>query len=298
MHFQDTQSAGPGAEQQQPKDFSRKSSSLPFGQDLDLGSISGPTYLTAQTLVQQVAYTLSDKIFAYSAESFDLDVAVKYWQQKGEKNAFGYRTGVSSLETKTGAGALALGYIFSKDFDLKKRHIPQSIVASSATLNYLRASLDQLSLLYSVANPLTAHIAAVDYSANSNAGLVTDYVSSLTLAEDLGLGLVCSPSVFEAQHMALFATLLSSIIPTIHTYDGISVGRETARLVDTLDQSRLHNSYQAVLWTRSIRTMLGALSACSRPSTMSLARITSCSITTATKNPKVFSLSLALSRHL
>ena len=247
MHFQQNGSAGPGAEQQQPKKFVEKSSSLPFGQDLDLGSISGPTYLTAQTLVQQVAYTLSDKIFAYSAESFDLDVAVKHWQETGEKNAFGYATGVSSLETRTGAGALALGYIFSKDFDPKKRHIPQSIVASSATLNYLRAALDQLALLYSVSNPLTAHIAAVDYSANSSVGLVTDYVSSLTLAEDLGLGLVCSPSVFEAQHMALFATLLSSILPTIHTYDGISVGRETARLVDTLDQSRLHNSYQAVL---------------------------------------------------
>lgn len=247
MHFQQTESAGPGAEQQQSKNFTEKSSSLPFGQDLDLASISGPTYLTAQTLVQQVAYTLSDKIFAYSAESFDLDVAVKHWQEKGEKNAFEYAPGVSSLETRTGAGALALGYIFSKDFDLKKRHIPQSIVASSATLSYLRAALDQLSLLYSVSNPLTAHIAAVDYSANSNAGLVTDYVTSLALAEDLGLGLVCSPSVFEAQHMALFATLLSSVLPTIHTYDGLSVGRETARLVDTLDQSRLHNSYQAVL---------------------------------------------------
>ncbi|KAL5117305.1 sulfite reductase [NADPH] flavoprotein component [Pleosporales sp. CAS-2024a] len=246
MHFQVAQSAGPGAAQQS-NEFIKKSSSLPFGQDLDLGAISGPTYLTAQTLVQQVAYTLSDNIFAYSAESFDLDVAVKHWQQRGAKNAFGGKTRVASLETKTGAGALALGYIFSKDFDLKKRHIPQSIIASSATLNYLGASLDQLSALYSVANPLTAHIAAVDYSATANPALVTDYVSSLALAEDLGLGLVCSPSVFEAQHMALFATLMSSIVPTIHTYDGITVGRETARLVDTLDQSRLYNSYQAVL---------------------------------------------------
>jgi sulfite reductase (NADPH) flavoprotein alpha-component len=224
--------------------FTEKSSSLPFGQDIALDSISGPTYLTAQTLVQQVAYTLSDKIFAYSAESFDLDVAIKSWQEQGAKNAFGNQTGVSSLETRTGAGSIALGYLFSKDFDLKKRHVPQSIVASSSTLNYLRPALDQLSLLYSVANPVTAHIAAVDYS---NGGLVSDYVSSLTLAEDLGLGLVCSPSVFEAQHMSLFATLLSSVIPTIHTYDGISVGRETARLVDTLDQGRLFNSYQAVL---------------------------------------------------
>jgi sulfite reductase (NADPH) flavoprotein alpha-component len=224
--------------------FTEKSSSLPFGQDITLDSISGPTYLTAQTLVQQVAYTLSDKIFAYSAESFDLDVAIKSWQEQGAKNAFGNQTGVSSLETRTGAGSIALGYLFSKDFDLKKRHVPQSIVASSSTLNYLRPALDQLSLLYSVANPVTAHIAAVDYS---NGGLVSDYVSSLTIAEDLGLGLVCSPSVFEAQHMSLFATLLSSVIPTIHTYDGISVGRETARLVDTLDQGRLFNSYQAVL---------------------------------------------------
>lgn len=247
MHFQQAESAGPGAEQDAPKTFSKKSSSLPFGQDLSLESISGPTYLTAQTLVQQVAYALSDKIFAYSAESFDLDVAIKHWQEQGEKNAFGQQTGVTSLETRTGAGAIALGYLFSKDFDLKKRHIPQSIVASSSTLNYLRSSLDQLAALYSVANPLTAHIAAVDYSAISNAGLVTDYVSSLNIADDLGLGLVCSPSVFEAQHMSLFATLLSSVLPTIHTYDGISVGRETARLVDTLDQSRLHSSYQAVL---------------------------------------------------
>ncbi|KAF2635576.1 hypothetical protein P280DRAFT_190703 [Massarina eburnea CBS 473.64] len=246
MHFQQTESAGPGAEAQekQPKNFPQKSSSLPFGQDLALDAISGPTYLTAQTLVQQVAYTLSDKVFAYSAESFDLDVAVKHWQQQGEKNAFGYQTGVTPLETRTGAGAIALGYIFSSDFDLKKRHIPQSIVASSATLNYLRPALDQLALLYNVANPLTVHVAAVDYNA---VGLVTDYVSSLTLAEDLGLGLVCSPSVFETQHMALFATLLSSVLPTIHTYDGISVGRETARLVDTLNQGRLYNSYQEVL---------------------------------------------------
>jgi sulfite reductase (NADPH) flavoprotein alpha-component len=214
---------------------------------LALSSISGPTYLTAQSLVQQVAYTLSDKIFSYSAESFDLDVAVKHWVEQQEKNAFGYQTGVSSMETRTGAGSIALGYIFSKDFDLKKRHIPQSIVASSSTLNFLRPALDQLSLLYSVANPLTAHVAAIDYTAGSNAGLVSDYVSSLTIADDLGLGLVCSPSVFEAQHMALFATLLSSIMPTIHTYDGLTVGRETARLVDALDQTRLFDSYQAVL---------------------------------------------------
>ncbi|OCL09784.1 sulfite reductase flavo protein component [Glonium stellatum] len=250
MHLQQSQSAGPGVTEdvvKPPRQFVEQSSSLPFGQELSLSSISGPTYLTAQALVQQVAYALSDKIFTYSLESFDLDVAVKLWASQKEKNAFGYETGVSSMETRTGAGSIALGYMFSKDFDLTKRHIPQAIIASSSTLNHLRPALDQLSLLYSVANPLIAHIAAVDYTATSSTGLVTDYVSSLTIADDLGLGLVSSASAFEVQHMSLFATLLSSVVPTIHTYDGITVGRETTRIVDVLDQAGLYNNYQAIL---------------------------------------------------
>ncbi|KAF2494747.1 hypothetical protein BU16DRAFT_527736 [Lophium mytilinum] len=249
MHLQQSESAGPGAipEDTKAKAFTQKSSGLPFGQDISLSSISGPTYVTAQTLVQQVAYILSDKIFSYSPETFDLDIAVKHWQAQKEKNAFGYATGVSYMETRTGAGSIALGYMFSNDFDLKKRHIPQAVIASPFTLNHLRPALDQLSLLYSVANPLVAHISAADYSGSSATGLITDYVSSLALADDLGLGLVASTSAFEIQHMALFATLLSTIIPTIHTYDGISVGRETTRVVDVLDQVGLYNNYKAIV---------------------------------------------------
>ncbi|KAF2091331.1 sulfite reductase-like protein alpha subunit [Saccharata proteae CBS 121410] len=251
MHLQPAESAGPAAEQNNTqkalKQFVQSSSSLPFGQDVSLASIGGPTYLTAQTLVQQVAYSLSDKIFTYSPETFDLDVALKQWQKERDDNAWGYKTGVSTMETRTGAGSVALGYIFSKDFDLKKRHIPQAVVASSSSLQQLRSSLDQLSLLYSVASPFVAHVAAVDYAAGSSTGLVTDYTSSLTLAEELGLGLVSSASVYEIQHMSLFATLLASIVPAIHTYDGITVGRETTRIVDVLDKSGLFNNYQTIL---------------------------------------------------
>lgn len=46
-----------------PQQFLEKSSSLPFGQTVpSLSSIGGPTYLTSQVLVQQVAYSLSDKL--------------------------------------------------------------------------------------------------------------------------------------------------------------------------------------------------------------------------------------------
>ena len=227
------------------KEFKQYSTSLPFSQPTSLSSIGGPTYVTAQTLIQQVAYTLSDRLWAYSPETFDLDVSVKTWFAEGAKNAYGYPTNVESMQIRQGAASIALGYIFSKDFDLKKRYLPQSILASSSTLQYLRAALDQLSLLYSVASPFVAHIAAIDY-AGASSQLVTDYTSVLSLAEDLGFGMVSSFSAYEAQHMALFSTLLASIIPTIHIYDGVGVGKETTRVVDIQNQAGLHQTYKAV----------------------------------------------------
>jgi sulfite reductase (NADPH) flavoprotein alpha-component len=137
--------------------------------------------------------------------------------------------------------------MFSSDFDLERRHMPQTIIASAASLYHLRPALDQLSLLYNVANPTTLQVAAVDYSAQSKAGLVTDYCAALTLAEELGLGLVSSKSTYETQHMALLSTLLASIVPTIHTYDGISVGREVTRVIDVLNVSSLKRIYDSVL---------------------------------------------------
>ena len=200
--------------------------------------------MTAQILAQQVAYSLSDHIWTYSPETFDLDLAVRDWFENGTKNSYGYSTNVEQMQVRQGAASIALGYIFSKDFDFKKRHIPQSILASTGALHYLAQALDQLSLLYAVASPFVAHVAAVDYVGGSTNALVTDYISSMVLAEELGFGLVTSFSTFEVQHMALFATLLANVVPTIHTYDGIHVGRETTRVIDVLGQSRLEETYK------------------------------------------------------
>ncbi|KAB8249770.1 hypothetical protein BDV35DRAFT_343900 [Aspergillus flavus] len=209
-----------------------------------LSALEGPTYVTAQTLIQQVAYVLSDKIFSYSPESFDLDAALKQWASSQESNANGETPAIQAMETRQGAGNIALGYLFSQDFDLKKRHVPQGIVASSATLPYMRTALEQLSLLYSVASPVAAHVAAVDYAGEE--GLVSDYASALSLAEELGLGLVSSASVHESQHMALLTTLLASVLPSVHIYDGVRVGRETTRVIDVLSQAGLSRTYEAV----------------------------------------------------
>ncbi|KAL7621868.1 sulfite reductase [NADPH] flavoprotein component [Parahypoxylon ruwenzoriense] len=224
--------------------FTKQSSSLPFGQHVPLSSISGPTYVTGQLLVQQIAYALSDKIFSYSPETFDLDVAVKDWAKAEEKNIHGYSTAVLPLQTRSGAGAFALGYIFSKDFDLSKRHVPQTLLAPSLSLRHLRAALDQLSLLYGVASPFVAHVAAADYA--SDAGLVAEYGTALQLSEELGLGLVSSASAYEAQHISLFATLMASVLPTIHIYDGVRTSRETLRVIDVLSQVGVADIFKKV----------------------------------------------------
>lgn len=211
-----------------------------------MSAITGPTYVTAQTLVQQVAYLLSDKVFSYSPETFDLDVAVKDWSAAHEANANGCTTSVHPMQVRNGAGTIALGYMFSKDFDLKKRHIPQGFLAASSSLQFLRPALEELSLLYSVANPFVGHIAAVDYD-GSTRKLVTDYDAVMSAAEDLGFGLVSSQSAHESQHMALLATLLAQTLPTFHVIDGVRVGRETTRVIDVLDKTRLTAAYDSVL---------------------------------------------------
>lgn len=220
-----------------------------------LASINGPTYATAQLLVQQVAYKLSDKIFAYSPETFDLDVAARHWESQQEKNVHGYATTVVPLQTRAGAGAFALGYLFSEDFDKSKRNFPQTLVAPTASLRSLRASLDQLSLLYGVASPFVAHIAALDYAAQD--GLVGDYSAALQTADELGLGLVASTSAAEAQHIALFATLAARILPTLHVYDGLRTARETVRVTDALSEAHIAEAFSRL---SALRDERGALS--------------------------------------
>ena len=248
MFFQTSERNGPGAIDGE-KRYVSKSSALPFGQDISLPDISGPTYVTAQTLIQQVTYALSDKLFTYSPSSFDLDIAVQAWNKTQLKNAYGELTGIHAMDTRNGAGAIALGYMFSPDFDLTKRHVPQSIIANAGSLEYLQSSLDQLSLLYNVANPTNIQVAAVDYVAGGNAGLVTDYCSALGLAEDLGMGLVASRSAYEVQHMSLLSMLMSTVLPSIHIYDGVTIGRETTRVIDVLNMPSLKRTYDSVLDT-------------------------------------------------
>ena len=201
-------------------------------------------YSSPQQLVQQVAYTLSDKIFTYSPETFELDQAVKRWRDEQSPNAFGFVPGVHSMETRLGAGAATLGYVFSPDFDVSKRHVPQSIIASSGSLLYLRDAFSQLSLLHALTNPVAAHINTACYSGGV---LASDYVTAMQISDELGFGLVSSVSHWEMQSMALYATLLAKLSqPTLNVYDGLT-SRDTVSVHSPFSNTTLQEAYEWVL---------------------------------------------------
>ena len=256
MRFEEPASNGSGTPH--PEDpyeqLKRETISGPFKRTISPSAIAGPTYVTAQTIVQHVSYALSDSLWTYSPETFGLDELVKEWKAAKVQNAYGEPTRVETMQTRQGAGSIVLGCIFSPDFDLKKRFIPQTILAPSSSLLYLRTALDQLSVLHTVASPCIVHIAAVDYAAASSR-LVTDYVTAMTVAAETELGMIASFSGHQSQHMALFATILASLVPTIHIYDGVHVARETTRLIDSLDSHGLHRVYKAVLQDLSTLTL-------------------------------------------
>ena len=262
MHLKPSESRGGGAgsaevgPEKPLKHFNTVSTTFPFGRNVPL-SIAGPTYLTLQTLVQQVAFSLCDQLWTYSA-AFELDVAARAWATEKGENVYGYKTKVNSLQLRHGAGSSALGYVFSKDFDIKRRHIPHGIIASSAALPYLRRAIEQVTS--GNRTPFVINIAAVDYLPASSS-LVTDYVSAQSTAEEAGFALVTSFSAHEAQHMSLLATLLALHTPTVHIYDGVMVGRETTRVIDVLDQKELFRNFDSIRQEMSVdRPGRGSLS--------------------------------------
>lgn len=232
---------------QVPDDYlARATLAAPFPVPESIATLDGPTYLAPQTLVELSSYALSDAIFTYSPESFGLDSGIAAWKTADQSNGFGAVPLVSQLETRAGAGSLPLGYILSSNLDRKHSAAPRSIVASSGSLPALAPVLGEISYLPALPSPIVISVAAIDYSPVSDA-YISDYVTALNTARDSGLALVASARVSELQHMSLYAALLSSVLPTIHLYDGLRLSRESQRIIDVLGVKRVKDMFDDIL---------------------------------------------------
>lgn len=210
---------------------------FPFPVSGDISTYSGTAYATHQVLVQHVAHALSGSVFSYSPETFNLDNAISKWRQYSQVNSQGVVPNLNQLESRTGAASILLGYIYNSVKD-SKLPVPQTVLASTATLQLMEPVLAQYAVKPSSSFPLAFNVAAVDYDAAQGA-LVSDYASALKISRDLGLGLVASSSISEAQHMSLLSTILSTTVPTVHIYDGVRGLRETSQATDILGVSKL-----------------------------------------------------------
>lgn len=244
MHLQDFSSTGPALEPVEgitKPDF--KNSHFSPQYNLPLSAIDKTTYLTAQKIVQQVAFSLANNVFTYSPNTFGLDVELRSWHASRERNSYGHTPRVLPLDIRIGAGSIILGYMFSGELGAQGRRNPQHVIGSSALLPYIHHSLSQVAATYQNSSPLVLHIAASDYVNKARVGLVTNYVSQLTIAKELELGLIASLSAQDVQHMSLLATLLATITPTIHTYDHLSMARKITKVAGILNTEKLYQHY-------------------------------------------------------
>ncbi|KAK9324331.1 hypothetical protein V1517DRAFT_317772 [Lipomyces orientalis] len=219
---------------------------FPFPVPEDISVLNGPTYVSPQTLVELSNYAVADAIFSYSPETFDLDSGVALWNAAEQANGFGVVPLLSRLETRAGAGSLPLGYILSSNLPRKSDQASRAILMSSGSLPALAPILNELSYLPSLPSPITLSVAAIDYSPVSGA-YVPDYVTAFTTARESGLALVTSSRVSELQHMSLYASLLATVLPSLHLYDGLRLSRESQRVVDVLGVKRMQDYFERVL---------------------------------------------------
>jgi sulfite reductase (NADPH) flavoprotein alpha-component len=210
----------------------------PFPVSGDLMALADSFYASHQLLVEQVVYALSGAIFSYSPETFGLDNDVQEWVKLGQKSANGVTPQLYQLESRVGAACVVLGYIYGRS---QSDSTPQSVVASSGTLEYMKPVLAQFSLEERVSSPLVFHVAALDYNQGK---LESDYTPALEISRDLGLGLVASLSLEDAQHTAFLATVLSCVLPTIHVYDGVRGVRQNGRTENVLDAAQVSDLYE------------------------------------------------------
>ena len=206
-----------------------------------LQELEGKRYVSGEGILsQQVAYSLSSTIFQYPDGLPDHESAAATWAKSGQVNSLDLVPDVRQLETRSGAGSFVLGH--STNADIKS--YPDSVFAASATVAAMQPVLNQLVRNYGAFKPLVTHVSALDV--DSDASFVTDYVTPLRVARDAGLAAVVSKSSDETQHIALLASLFSTVLPTLHISDGIRLAKELKEVTNILPAAAVRQLFDTV----------------------------------------------------
>ena len=208
-----------------------------------LAELVGEQYIPgAMILAEQVAYSLSEVIFEYKDGLPDDPSAIAQWAAASEPNPLNHIPNVQQLQTRTAAGIFILGR--SSRAGQKPGPDPCSFFAASATVAEMQPVLGQLALHYTDLSPVVGHVAAIDTDSSGN--FVCDYVTPVRAAREAGLAAVISKSPDELQHISILATLFSTVLPTLHVYDGTRLARALTEIPNVIATTSVKQIYGCV----------------------------------------------------
>lgn len=218
---------------------SNASATSPFGLPTDPSSLAGSVFTSAQVLVSSVAYSITDRLFSYAAPGSDssLDAALQLWKTFKKANTNGVVPEVSRFEVRSGASSAVLGYLSNY-----KSKNPISLLVPGSALPFMQpilASKNKNEL------PLAFNVAAIDYDEESSA-LVSDYITPLSVARNLGYSVVTPMTPLEAQHMTLLASYVASYEPIFNLYDGPAFLKDNGKIDGVLSPLQLSKAYASL----------------------------------------------------
>jgi len=209
----------------------------------DLGKLQGREYVAgASVLAERVAYSLSSTIFRYDDGLPETESAVGQWSKTAQPNPRRFVPKLEHLQTRSGAGIFVLGHSSTKD--PRDKFYPDSVLASSATVGAMQPILTSLPRTYSAYKPVVAHIEAIDTDYNGQ--FVTDYVTPLRTAREAGLAAIISKSANEIQYVSILASLFSTVLPTLHIYDGVKLSHELSEVNNIIPPNTVKQSFDTV----------------------------------------------------
>lgn len=213
----------------------------PFGFESDPSTISN--YTTSSSILNQTVYAISSKIFSYQLVNQQniLDFHIKIWSEKERKNAYSIKPSYHSLQVRSGASNLLLGY-FSKN-GLSQ---PITSLLGANALSYIQPTLFGTSSHL----PLSLNVSAADYDV-ANSSIYLNYNGPITVARNLGFSVITpvTSSGLEIQHLTVLNHYLAALTgkPSINLFDGPDFLKTVKKFDNLLSISQLGSLYQNLL---------------------------------------------------
>lgn len=212
-------------------DLSAVNVTSPFGLTKDPHSFNGTVFTQPINLINSTIYSNFDKIFSFKSVGQEnvLDNSLKLWSILRRLNNNNQVPKISTFDIRSGASNAILGYLnASKDDKV------YPIITPGNSLPYFKPTLASKGNSL----PLSFQVSSLDYDDESHS-LVSNYVTPLNVANDLGYTVFTPLAPSEVQHMTALSLVYAKLSTCLNLYDGLNYLKESSRIDNSLNFSAL-----------------------------------------------------------